>query len=560
MRFFVLCFALVVSSFASWATGPTLALQLRPVYAAGQVSALSVAYDLDYGPTPPASLDLDFDLLVPMLNRGPDQLTKFVATDKAGVVPFAAPTVVQAQGHTVQRWHATRPLRGLLHVAYELPVAERLPKLRGPHLEVQAAGGGVVGTGVGFLLLPELVGPFSLHLSWQLPAGATAVSTYGRGAQTAQTNLKQLLQTHFLAGPLYQYPAAATDKGFSAYGLGKTAAQLQDAMVWPTQAYQVLRQAFQDTSTRPFRLFFRSYEGGPLASGSATDGSFLLYLPPTTDLNTPDIRALIAHEMVHVWVPGLVAAPDLDDWYAEGLADYLAATIPFAAGLYTPQQYLDLINTDATYYYTNAQRLTPDADIAAGKWVGPNAWTLSYARGMLYFANLDAKLRQAGSPHSVLDFVRQLNRARTAGQSITAASWVELLRREAGEWAVRDWQAMVAGQLLQPSPGAFGLCCTSRPVPARVFEMGFALPRSIQVGRHIEGLVANSAAARAGLREGDEIAVAVNLLPIYSQLDQPVTITVRRGTALVPITYQPRGAQVDAFQWELVPGTACSPK
>jgi len=237
--------------------------------------------------------------------------------------------------------------------------------------------------------------------------------------------------------------------------------------------------------------------------------------------------------MTHVLVPFLEAPDELDEWYGEGIAEYCSATVPYAAGLYTPQQYLRIINEDASQYSTNARRLTPDRDIPASKWAGRNAWTLSYARGMLYFADLDAKLRRAGSPHTVLALIRRMNQLHAAGHKLTATTWVSVLRREVGEWAVRDWQAMVDGQLLCPVAGAFGPYFTTRSTQVGVFDLGFAQPISLQAGGHIQGLVADSPAARADLRDGDEIATTVNLFPIYSSIDRPLTLPVRRGDSLL---------------------------
>ncbi|RZK46994.1 MAG: hypothetical protein EOO59_18445 [Hymenobacter sp.] len=172
---------------------------------------------------------------------------------------------------------------------------------------------------------------------------------------------------------------------------------------------------------------------------------------------------------------------------------------------------------------------------------------------MLYFANLDARLRQAGSPHTVLSFANELLTMQRAGHAPTAQDWVALLRREAGEAAVADWQAMVDGQLLRPAPGAFGPAVTSQPVQTGFFDLGFAEPVALQKGKRIKGLVAGSPAALAGLREGDELAEAVNLIPVYGSFTQAITLPVRRGTAVVPITYQPRTGQAEAWEWVAAP-------
>ena len=539
------------------APGPVLTLRLRPTYAQpGRANGLAVSYSLvpAVGSPQARPLDLQFDMLVPFLVRNTDRVTGLVVTDARGPVALAAPTVRETKGETKQHWQARRPVVGTVHVVYRVPVASAVAPKRGPHLDLQAAGGGVAGAGQGFLLLPALPDSLTLHLSWQLPAGAAGTSSYGAGSRTVRTSPGQLNATQFLAGPLYQYPARPTGQGFSAAGLGKTAAEMQGPMVAAERVYELERRAFNGSATQAFNFFFRSYAGSPFSSGVASPGTFMLYLPPSVSLTELHERATIAHEIVHAWGLSLEAAPLVDDWYTEGIADYFALTLPYAAGLYSPSEYVELINADASWYYTNARRLTPDRDVPRTMWAGRNAWTLSYSRGMLYFANLDAQLRQAGSPHTVLSLANELLTKQRAGQAPTALDWVALLRQHAGEAAVADWQAMVAGQLLRPVPGAFGPGVASQPVQTGFFDLGFAEPVTLQAGRRIKGLVAGSPAALAGLREGDELTETVNLIPVYSSFTQPITLRVRRGAVVVPITYQPRTGQAEAWEWVAAPG------
>ena len=552
LRGMPLIFWLLLQALSRRATGPVLTLQLQPTYARpGQANGFAVTYTLTPPRAQPRPLDLQFDMLTPFLVRGTDQVTDLVATDAKGPVAFAQPVVRMQEGKTVQHWLASRPVVGTIHVAYRVPVAPAVAPKRGPHIDLQAAGGGLAGAGIGFLLLPEMAADsLTLRLNWQLPAGAMAVSSYGPGSRTVRTTASQLLETHFLAGPLYHYPAQPREKGFSAYGLGKTAAEMDAPMAAAQHVYELQRQAFGGSAAQPFKFFFRSYLGSPFSSGNATEGAFMLYLPPSVSAANLEERNTIAHEMVHAWGLYLKAAPELDDWYTEGIADYFALTLPYAAGLYTQAEYLEIINTDAGYYYTNARRLTPDRDVPATKWAGRNAWTLSYARGILYFANLDAKLRQAGSPHTVLSFANELLTKPRAGHAPTAQDWVALLRREAGEWAVVD------GQLLRPVPGAFGLDVVSQPVTTGFFDLGFAEPLAVQAGKRIKRLVPGSPAALAGLCEGDELAEAVDIGPIYGSFRRPLTLTVRRGATLVPITYLPQRGQAEAWEWVSAPTPA----
>jgi predicted metalloprotease with PDZ domain len=58
---------------------------------------------------------------------------------------------------------------------------------------------------------------------------------------------------------------------------------------------------------------------------------------------------LIAHETVHAFVGSLHAQEGEDDWYSEGIADYLCMVLPLEAGLYTPAEFGKLINEEAHF-------------------------------------------------------------------------------------------------------------------------------------------------------------------------------------------------------------------
>ena len=223
----LLCFLLSHVSLFGWATNPVLNMQLRPTYAqSGKADGLAVAYSFTPATSKPRPLDLQFDLLAPSLVRNSDQVTTLVVKDAQGLVSMTKPVIKKIDGQTIQHWRASRLVVGTIHVTYQIPVANAIAIKRGPHIDLQAAGGGVSGGGKGFLLLPVLPKSFTLQLSWQLMAGATGVSNYGVGDRTVSTNADEMLYGQFLAGPLYQYPTHPTDHGFSAYGLGRTAAEV----------------------------------------------------------------------------------------------------------------------------------------------------------------------------------------------------------------------------------------------------------------------------------------------------------------------------------------------
>ena len=195
-------------------------------------------------------LSLNFDTLKPALQRTRDQVTELTAADTAGPVSFRAP-FEQSQGDTLnQVWQATRPVQGLLHVSYFVPVAMAFTSKRGPHIDLQAAGNGLSGAFVSFLLIPQLKGSLELHVHWDLPASMTAVSSYALGDFSRRITLSALRTTLFLAGPIRTFPSHLPQGGISFYALGLSSEELGQVAGWASKAYEAERTAFQSAANQ----------------------------------------------------------------------------------------------------------------------------------------------------------------------------------------------------------------------------------------------------------------------------------------------------------------------
>jgi hypothetical protein len=241
-----------------------------------------------------------FDTLAPSLLRTSDQVTALHVSDDEGKLALEPPVLKHRDDGTFQVWSATRPTAGAVHVAYVVPVAAAKTSKRGPQIDLQAAGGGLSGAFVSFLLLPyNHARLLHVHVHWQLPAGQMAVSSYGVGDYAGDFNTNELDNTLFLAGPVKTYSASGHSNPFSVYALGLPADQLKTAARWTTRAYQDERKAFHAPVSQPYRFLIRSYDGGPMHSGRSSHDSFLLYLPTGADAGDIELHSLVAHEMVH---------------------------------------------------------------------------------------------------------------------------------------------------------------------------------------------------------------------------------------------------------------------
>jgi predicted metalloprotease with PDZ domain len=133
--------------------------------------------------------------------------------------------------------------------------------------------------------------------------------------------------------------------------------------------------------------------------------------------------------------------------------------------------------------------------------------------------------------------------------------WIDLLRKEVGEFAVRDLHRMLDGFAPLPRTNAFGPCFERTSKPMRRYELGFDPAVLTESPRIVHGLVRGSAAEGAGLRNGDEIVKPVPQDRIQGMQDENIHLAVRRSDAMMDISYLPRGETVPAWQWERVAGS-----
>ena len=145
----VCCFASLPAASASQAAGSQMAqmsidLTLKKDLR-GQSQGLVISYTLRSEELSSGPLALRFDTLEPALERTSDQVTQLHADDAHGEIHFATHGREQQDDRTFQVWRSSRTVDGPLHVSYIVPMASPHPPKRGPHIDLQAAGGGLSG-------------------------------------------------------------------------------------------------------------------------------------------------------------------------------------------------------------------------------------------------------------------------------------------------------------------------------------------------------------------------------------------------------------------------------
>lgn len=493
-------------------------------------------------------------------------LTNLRAHDRQGQLALVAQDDHRSEEDAVLCWAAARATSGELTVSYGAPVTNATgTRGAAPPIELRSEEGGVSAGGAVFLMMPPDDVPRRFAVRWDLsalPADTVGISSYGAGGVELREPLPpaRFTDAYFMAGDIGRYPTGTASGGFFAAWQGTPPFDAASLMRRGEALYEEYLAFFRPAGTPPFGVFLRHNPVNP-GGGMGLRHSFIITYGPDTE---PDeLHFTLAHEMFHTFVGSLDAPTGLAaSWFGEGLAVHYTRKLLLRFGQISPEAFLGSLNSTAGRYYTNALIDTPNSEIPARFWEDTRVRVLPYDRGSLYFAALDHRLRrESGGKRSLDDLLRAMLARRRSGEPMDRAAWVRLLEDELGPSAVSRFEAMLDGAVVLPEPEAFGPCFERVKKPLQRYELGFEPKVLTENPRIVRDLVPGSAAARAGLENGDEILKPVAQDAIQADQHATLTLEVRRDGRTFTVRYRPRGETVEAWQWERreeVPDAACA--
>ena len=544
-----------------------LTITLRPAAANSQQRVPYVDITLTYS-TPPAAAGQAL-LKIPLITSNVVTVARTIealsVNDESGPVAITVSDDPETGEVTYRHWIASRPVKGTLTVRYRAPISNAAaPRGAAPPLELRSDSGAFSGAGETFLLLPDSGSSLPIEIRWDLSAmaaGAEGISSFGKGNVTTTESkaLGSLQSCFFMAGRVELYPLTPPRSGFFSAWHGRAPFDLRQLMTSEEKLYAFYGNFFKRPATAPYGVFLRE---NPVNAGGGVElaGSFVATFGPQTKLD--DLKITLAHEMLHTFV-GAIEKPAglLSSWYSEGMAVYYARLLSLRAGLITPAQFLEDLNTTAGRYYTDALIATPNSEIPARFWADTRVRVLPYDRGSMYFAVVDGEVRAAsGGKRTLDDLLLAMLARRQQKPPLDESAWVDLVIRELGQKGKTEFQAMLAGATQLPEPGGFGPCFTRTTKMLRRYQLGFEPKVLTEPKRIVRSLIPGSAAERAGIRDGDEITQPVPQDRIQGEQDGVLTLKLLRAGKPLEISYVPRGEAVEAYQWIRIgnlPDSAC---
>ncbi|WP_210163338.1 hypothetical protein [Niveispirillum irakense] len=547
---------------AAWAqtAGPALSLVLKPASAEATslVPYVDVEITLTDMQTPAGEGLLRLPTVASNVVTVADAITGLTATDSQGPLSLTSHDEPE-QGLTAYRiWHADRAVSGTVTVRYRAPITNA-PLVRGaaPPYNLRSETGGFSAAGNNFVILPaDSSRPYDISLRWDLsaqPQGAVGLSSLGIGnANLTDQPAERLSDTYYMAGTVGLYPADGQSKGYFGSWQGNPPFDGGGLLAWGDTLHAFYSRFFGDSTPGAYGVFMRPNPVNP-GGGVELTNSFALTFDDKTDLD--DLKITLAHEMLHTWVNSLDEPKGLlSSWFGEGLAVFYQRALPLRAGMIDEDQFLKDLNFHAGRYYTNALANTPNDEIPSRFWADTRVRVLPYDRASLYFAHVDWQLRQQSKgKRSLDDLVHLLLARRKAGEKLVQADWESLITKELGTQGLTEFQAMMKGALVLPASDAFGPQFQRTTKRLRRYELGFDPTSLTRNPRMVSGVIPGSAADRAGLRDGDQIMKPVGQDGLQGQQEGWLVLDIKRGEERLEIRYQPRGEEVDAWQWERAP-------
>ena len=529
----------------------------------GLIHYLDVIVTAPIAKVSPGQPLLRLPLVIDNVQTAANELTNIKARDAIGPVKLTS-TDDPAGEIPYRRWRAERAVQGPLSIRYRIPITN-IPNARGaaPPLELRSENGAFSGEAGSFLVMPDDDNPYHLAVHWDFSSatsGRHGLSTVGFGdARTADAAPPVELEvTYFMGGLIQHFPEAPSRSGFLSAWQGDPPFDTPAVMKWTETLYGFYLNFFRVPEGRPFGVFLRSNPINP-GGGVEIGNSFVGTFSTTTD--PADLKLTLAHEMVHTFVHGFGSESTGGSWFSEGLAVYYQRVLPLRAGLITSETYLQDINSTAGRYFTDAMNRTPDDEIQSRFWADTRIRVLPYDRGSMYFAQVDEAIRkESGGSRSLDDLVLEMLKRRHDGLPVNQDSWLQIVTRELGQTGKAQLEAMLAGDLVIPPSDSFGACYERTTAPLRRYDLGFTTDVLSEPARIVRGLEPGSAAALAGLQNGDHIVKPVPQDGIQADQHALLHLQVQRRDRTLDIAYLPRGETVEAYQWKTTdqPPSSCT--
>jgi hypothetical protein len=546
---------------------PVLNVTLTPRFDHGCASAIHVELGLPSPRLHSQQTLLTIPIEIVTIDTGRFEHDAVHAIDDKGELPLKVAQDSQGPSIVSRSWKSQRATEGSVRAWYvALPRLVNDTTKNAPSFDLREDQCGLFASGYGFLAVPPYdSGEYEVHLRWNLtdaPNGTRAVWTFGEGPEEIirKETPSNLQQTYFAVGPLKSSQSNLTTSNGLAFGMywyGKPPFDVAKVASGIKDVFLYMSKFFNDNENS-YRVFRRRNPYRGTGAGTTLRRSFMFSYDDTDFTNPPSENSqteFLAHEMVHNWVT--LDAPEHENWYTEGLAEYYSITLLYRGGFSSPSSYLKALNNRLTGYYTNP--LNSLSNIAASKrtWQTSDAQRLPYGRGFAFALQTNFLISTASNGHQSLDnLVSDIMDRDRKRQPAGVQEYLSLLSTSLGNTtAERIFRNMSSGVLVVPhvdSLAGHGLRLERHDMEK--WDIGFDEESVTKGKRVVQGLKPGSRADAAGLRNGDRILNAVRLNDLRGDVDSVMKLAIERPDGKkVDIEFRPRTWEtVESYRYVVV--------
>jgi hypothetical protein len=535
---------------------PALDLQLTPHTVGGTVDGIDVQVRVQEPKVEAGKALLRMPTFVASTPTAAYPAEALHASDASGPLKLTVFDEASTPTGNYRQYQVDRATVGDVTVHYTGKPREVNAQTRnGPLFDLRTQGGGALGAGVYFLALPPGEQPYKLSVKWdlsKLPAGARGVWSLGEGEQHTVGTAEMLAFSAYAMGPVKSEPEDGKGN-FGLYWLQEPPFDMPKLAADTKKLYRYMANFFHDPDSS-YRVFARQ-NPYPAGGGTGLAKSFMFgYGPGGETASGGDQQMLLAHEMAHNW-PRLNGDESHSDtaWYTEGTAEYYSTSLAYRAGAISLDKYLVNVNERAANYAGNPYKSLSNTESGKIFWSDARAQRVPYGRGFMYFVRLNAEIvKKSGGKRSLDNLVLEVLKRQKANEKVGLPQWRALVVKELGAVAGTEFDDMAAGKDIVPQKDSLGACLTAVSYTVRPFDLGFD-EMSLGV---VKNLRKESAAAAAGVHEGDKILSLPALKEAREKEGKELAVELQRGDEKLSVNYLPRGAGVTAWRWERTPAAA----
>ena len=393
-------------------------------------------------------------------------------------------------------------------------------------------------------------------------AGWTVAGSFGVGTRTRafSTTIGLLHSSVWIAGDVEL--VRRDIKGRPLWIAVQRAPWSFQATEFADMAHTIVRMErdFFDDYDYPFYLITvipvgKAGSGSRSMGGAGLTNSFSLCMIPDTPLRgdfgqSLNVAGLLAHEMFHQWDGHTIMPLDPEErcyWFTEGFTDFYMRRLLYRNGLVSNDEFAASVNKKLADLWTSDVRNAPNERIHADFWKNDTVKRLPYLRGDVVAMIVDHGIRVGSNgKRSLDDLMRELVRdGKSHRGKVSTDFLLERFAQAAGpEVGAQVRSIVLEGTTPVLAPGTFAPCFTVREQEITPFELGFDAKRTREI-REISGVLPGSAAARAGLKDGQKLGA---MSVFYGDVNRPVVVTILDNGQRREIEYPPQGAPVRALR------------